>query len=187
MEYTTLGGTGSTVSRLGFGGAALGLTNYLERFDPADPDDRRGLFEAIDVALDVGINHFDTAAGYGNGESERVLGEALAGVAESGGLPIVLSTKVQPRTHADDVRGSLEGSLERLRRDRVDLLQIHGDSITTEQADRYLAPGGMVEQLLSSSARAWWARSASPARTTTTPCTALSAAGSSTRCRSATT
>ena len=148
MEYTTLGGTGAKVSRLGCGGAALGLTNYLERFDPTDPGDRRGLFEAIEAALDVGINHFDTAAGYGHGESERILGEALAGVTESRGVPIVLSTKVQPRTHADDVRASLEGSLERLRRDRVDLLQIHGDSITTEQADRFLGPGGMVEQML---------------------------------------
>jgi len=76
MQYSTLGGTGAKVSILGFGGAALGLTNYLERFSPDDPDDRRGLFEAIEAALDVGINHFDTAAAYGNGASERVLGEA---------------------------------------------------------------------------------------------------------------
>ncbi|MES2171189.1 MAG: aldo/keto reductase, partial [Actinomycetota bacterium] len=58
-----------------------------------------------------------------------------------------LSTKVHPRDFAGDVRASLEGSLERLQRDRVDLLQIHGDSITHVDADRFLAAGGMVEQL----------------------------------------
>lgn len=55
---------------------------------------------------------------------------------------------MHPDSHAADVRASLEGSLERLRRDRVDLLQIHGDSITTAEAERFLGAGGMVEQML---------------------------------------
>jgi aryl-alcohol dehydrogenase-like predicted oxidoreductase len=148
MEYTTLGRTGATVSRIGFGGAALGLTNYLETFDPHDAADRAKLFEGIDTALDGGINYFDTAAAYGKGESERVLGEGLKGVTHSAGVPIVLSTKVHPKQFADNVRASLEGSLERLQRDRVDLLQIHGDTITVADADRFLAPGGMAEQML---------------------------------------
>ncbi|MES2171188.1 MAG: aldo/keto reductase, partial [Actinomycetota bacterium] len=77
MEYTTFGSTGHVVSRLGFGGAALGLTDYLEKFDPLDPRDRAKSFEALDAALEGGVNYFDTAAAYGKGESERILGAGL--------------------------------------------------------------------------------------------------------------
>lgn len=148
MEYSQFGNTGATVSRLGFGGAALGLTNYIHTFDPHDPADRARLFEGIDAALQGGINYFDTAAAYGNGESEVVLGEALKGVTESDGVPLFVSTKVHPGQFASDVRASVEGSLERLQRDSVDLLQIHGDSITTADADQFLGAGGMAEQML---------------------------------------
>ncbi|MFD2082361.1 hypothetical protein SAMN05421678_109120 [Actinopolymorpha cephalotaxi] len=150
MEYTTLGGTGARVSRIGFGGATLGLTNYLGRFDPDDAGDRSAMFAAIEVALDGGINYYDTAPGYGGGASERVLGEALRGVDSSGGCPLFVATKVpfsMDSTDATHVRASLEASLERLGRDHVDLLQIHGDSFTTEQTDAILAPGGVIEQL----------------------------------------
>lgn len=144
MEYTTLGGTGAMVSRIGFGGATLGLTNYLGRFDPGDAGDRSAMFAAIEVALEGGINYYDTAPGYGAGASERVLGEALRGVESSGGCPLFVATKVP---FGVDVRTSLEASLERLGRPHVDLLQIHGDSFTTEQTDAILAPGGVAEQL----------------------------------------
>ena len=147
MEYTVLGRTGATVSRIGFGGATLGLTNYVEAFDPYDARDRARMFEAIEVALQGGINLYDTAPGYGAGASEEVLGEALRGVTESGGHPLFLSTKVGLGA-AHDVRASLEASLSRLQRPSLDLLQIHGDSYTTEQTDQILGPGGMAEQLL---------------------------------------
>lgn len=148
MEYARLGRTGATVSRIGFGGAAIGLGGYLEAYDPHDPTDRSAAIDAIHAALDGGINYFDTAAAYGKGESERILGEGLQGVASAGGHPLFVASKVHPRQFADDVRGSLSQSLERLRRDRIDLLQIHGDSITKEDADRWLEAGGMIEQLL---------------------------------------
>lgn len=148
MEYATLGRTGATVSRLGFGGAVLGLTNYLAPFDPSDHGDRRRMFEAIAAALDGGINYFDTAAAYGDGASERVLGAALEGVTDSAGVPLFISTKVHPGQYRNDVRACLEGSLTRLRREHIDLLQIHGDTISSSDADEFLGPGGMVEQLL---------------------------------------
>ena len=66
------------MSHLGFGGAVLGLKDYIYQFDPANAGDRAKLFEAIDTALSSGINLFDTAPGYGSGESKRILGEALA-------------------------------------------------------------------------------------------------------------
>jgi aryl-alcohol dehydrogenase-like predicted oxidoreductase len=147
MEYAVLGRTGATVSRIGFGGATLGLTNYVEAFDPYDAGDRARMFEAIEVALEGGINLYDTAPGYGAGASEEVLGEALRGVTSSGGHPLFLSTKVGLGP-GRDVRASLEASLSRLERPSLDLLQIHGDSYTTEQTDQILGPGGIVEQLL---------------------------------------
>ncbi|MEQ4208591.1 aldo/keto reductase [Actinopolymorpha sp. B9G3] len=148
MEYATFGGTGATVSRIGFGGATLGLTNYVEAFDPEDAGDRARMFEAIESALDGGINYYDTAPGYGNGASEQVLGEALQGVPTSGGQPLFVATKVGYGARGD-VRASLEASLTRLRRDSVDLLQLHGESWTTQQTDDILSPRGMAEQLLS--------------------------------------
>ncbi|MEQ7128414.1 aldo/keto reductase [Actinopolymorpha sp. B11F2] len=147
MEYATFGGTGATVSRIGFGGATLGLTNYVSAFDPKDAGDRARMFEAIEIALDGGINYYDTAPGYGNGVSEQVLGEALQGVTASGGHPLFVATKVGYGARGD-VRASLEASLTRLRRDSVDLLQLHGESWTTQQTDEILAPGGMAKQLL---------------------------------------
>lgn len=147
MEYSTLGRTGATVSRLGFGGAVLGLKDYIYRFDPADPGDRGGLFEAIEAALSSGINLFDTAPGYGSGESERILGEALAGVTTVGEHPLFVSTKVKWDA-AGGIRASVEQSLERLGRDRVDLVQLHGNSYSAEDTDQILGDGGAAEQLL---------------------------------------
>ncbi len=147
MEYTTFGRTGATVSRLGFGGATLGLTNYVEAFDPYDSKDRARMFAAIEVALDGGINCYDSAPGYGDGASESVLGEGLKGVPSSGGHPLFVSTKVGYGARAG-VRESVEGSLTRLGRDQLDLLQIHGDSYTTAQTDEILGAGGMAEAML---------------------------------------
>ncbi|MBO0812240.1 MAG: aldo/keto reductase, partial [Microlunatus sp.] len=74
MEYGTLGRTGATVSRLGFGGAVHGLTNYVGAYDPGDPADRARSIAAIEAALDGGVNYFDTAPGYGEGAGERIFG-----------------------------------------------------------------------------------------------------------------
>jgi uncharacterized protein len=148
MEYATLGGTGRTVSRLGFGGASLGLTDYLAKFDPADPAVHARSIAAIETALDQGVNYFDTAPSYGDGTSERVFGEALDGVTKVGDLPLVIATKIGPRTEPERVRATVIDSLQRLRRDRIDLVQIHGSSYTPADVDRLLGPGGMAERLM---------------------------------------
>jgi aryl-alcohol dehydrogenase-like predicted oxidoreductase len=132
--------TGLATSRLGFGGAAMGLTNYLGRYDAAASRDVS--LAAVRRAVERGITYFDTAPGYGKGLSEEIMGEALEGV--SG---VVLATKA-PVAAAADVRGSLEASLRRLRRSRVDLLQIHGNSFDGEPLAQLLAKGGMVDQLV---------------------------------------
>lgn len=148
MDYSTLGGTGAAVSRLGFGGAAIGLTDYVHTFDPTDPAVHARSVAAIEAALERGVNYFDTAPGYGSGLSERVFGEALHGVETAGGHPVFLATKLGPGTPPAEARAAVSQSLERLRRDRIDLVQLHGGSYSPADADQLLGPGGLVEKLV---------------------------------------
>jgi predicted aldo/keto reductase-like oxidoreductase len=129
------------VSRIGFGGATAGLKNYIRSYDPQDAAARDGVLAAIAKALELGITYFDTAPGYGGGASEQMFGEGLAGARD-----VFVATKVGLRDK-DDVRRSVEASLGRLGRDRLDLIQIHGTSYKPEVADSILAPGGMAEQM----------------------------------------
>lgn len=138
MEYSILGRTGASISRIGFGGAVAGLKNYLHAYDPADENAREEVRLAIRLAVDEGITYFDTAPGYGDGESEKLYGEALEG--KEG---IFIATKAGIG-NADHVRRSLEQSLVRLRRSEVDLLQIHGTSYTPENMDAIFGQGGML-------------------------------------------
>jgi uncharacterized protein len=143
MEYTILGKTGRRVSRLGFGGAPAGLRNYLHPFDPDKPEDTAPIVAAIRRAVDLGVTYFDTAAGYGEGRSERLFGEALAGLDAT---ELFLATKAGV-TDGPGVRHSLESSLENLKRDAIDLLQIHGGFYTEDQVDRILARDGMLAEM----------------------------------------
>ena len=108
-----------------FGGAALGEVTQ----DVAD--------RTIQQALDAGVDHFDTAADYG--ESELRYGAWMPEIRDR----IFLSTKTGDR-EGDAARRSIERSLERLRVDNVDLLQLHavGD---IEDLDRATGPGGVLE------------------------------------------
>ena len=131
--------TGAEVTRLGFGGAAIGLTNYLGHYDAAA--NRAASVATVRQAADAGVTYFDTAPGYGGGLSEEIFGEALEG--RDG---VTIATKVKAGADVD-VRASLEASLRRLRRERIDLLQIHGTSIDRETCRAILSPGGMLEQM----------------------------------------
>jgi len=143
MEYVEFGKTGVTVSRLGFGGAVAGLKNYLYSYDPDTAEAKQSIHEALETALELGITYFDTAPGYGGGRSETMFGEVLGGVDPK---KIFLATKCQAATY-DEVRKSAEESLKRLKREYVDLLQIHGNSYSDEQVKELLAPHGMVESM----------------------------------------
>jgi aryl-alcohol dehydrogenase-like predicted oxidoreductase len=143
MEYVQFGKTGATVSRLGFGGAALGVKNYVRPYDPADDESRKSAREALETAVELGVTYFDTAPVYGNGISETIFGDALGGL-EPG--KVFIATTCVP-TDYDGVMRSVEGSLKRLRRDYVDLLQIHGGTYTDERARNILAPHGMAEAM----------------------------------------
>ena len=79
--------TGAAITRLGYGGAAIGLTNYLGAYDAQA--ERAASVAAVRLAADSGVTYFDTAPGYGAGLSEEIFGEALEG------LPgLTLATKV---------------------------------------------------------------------------------------------
>ncbi|MGC9455054.1 MAG: aldo/keto reductase [Phycisphaerae bacterium] len=116
MQYRTLGKTDMQVSVICQGGwSIVGGFTWGEQ-------DRRDSIEALRAALDAGINFFDTAEGYGNGESEELIAEALADAAKD----VVLASKVsQGNLHPEKLRRHCEQSLRRLRRDTIDLYQIH--------------------------------------------------------------
>jgi hypothetical protein len=77
--------------------------------------------EALNRALDLGMNYIDTASAYGNGESERRVGNVM----KTRRKEVFLATKVADR-EADKAMRTIEQSLQRLETDRVDLLHIHG-------------------------------------------------------------
>lgn len=143
MQYTELGKTGRRVSRIGFGGAPAGLTNYLHAYDPRVGAEREDVIAAIRKAWELGINYFDTAPGYGDGQSESIFGEALQGIPSQ---ELFIATKV-PVWGGVDVRRSVEESLKRLGRDYLDLIQIHGTSYSPEEMEKVLQGGGIAEQM----------------------------------------
>jgi len=132
METRTLGRTGLTVSVLGFGCGAVG--GLMVRGNPADQE------RAVARAVELGINYFDTAAMYGNGESERNLGRVMKSLRPN----IRVGTKVRipagERSRiAAAVTWSMEASLQRLQLEQVDLFQLH-NHITAEGRDSDLTP-----------------------------------------------
>jgi L-galactose dehydrogenase/L-glyceraldehyde 3-phosphate reductase len=118
MRHRRFGRTGIRISELTLGGGAVG--GILIR----PPDEVR--LAALERLTAAGCNWIDTAADYGDGESERALGRLLPQIAAKPGL----STKVRvDPARMDDlegqIRASLEASLARLRTDRVELFQLH--------------------------------------------------------------
>jgi aryl-alcohol dehydrogenase-like predicted oxidoreductase len=125
MEYTRLGRTGLEISRL-----CLGCLNFGSEQEWM-MNDREASVELVDRAIDLGINFFDTANAYSRGESESILGEAIA---ERDREEVVIATKVYFPMGEGPNKGGLSrkhildqiaGSLDRLGTDYVDLLQIH--------------------------------------------------------------
>lgn len=135
MRYRPLGNTGLNVSEIGFGcGNVGGLMIRGEHGDQV---------EAVARAMELGINYFDTASSYGNGQSETNLGRVLKELSAD----VYVGTKFRVTTHeAGQIRGdviaSVENSLTRMQREQVDLIQMHnhvasvaeGGSVTPEEA-----------------------------------------------------
>jgi aryl-alcohol dehydrogenase-like predicted oxidoreductase len=128
LRTTELGSTGMEITRVGFGAWAIGGGGWEFGWGPQEDDES---VAAIERALDHGVNWIDTAAAYGFGRSERVVGRALAGVSDR---PYVFTKcsllegpgrRVEHSLKRDSVLLEAETSLERLGVDAIDLYQIH--------------------------------------------------------------
>ncbi len=137
MKHGTLGRTGLRVSEVGFGAAPLGIPDYLEAWDPGSEEARASGVRALHRALERGINYWDTAAGYGEGLSEEVVGAALKGRRDE----VVLATKVGGDLSVENVIGGAEASLRRLGTDRIDVFQFHGGHWKDGEDTAILGPG----------------------------------------------
>src|ERR1700761_1056589 len=116
MQMRVFGRTGMLVSVLGFGCGAVG--GLMVRGDPADQE------RTVARAIAAGVNYFDTAVQYGNGESEKNLGRILQNLKQAN---VAVGTKVRlpPGEYgriADEVTKSLDASLARLRLGRGHIL-----------------------------------------------------------------
>ncbi len=122
------GSTGMEITRVGFGAWAVGGGGFEWSWGAQEDEDS---VAAIRRALELGVNWIDTAAQYGFGHSEEVVGRAIAGLDER---PYIFTKGGQPEgprgatlhdLTRDGLRRELEGSLTRLGLDAVDLYQIH--------------------------------------------------------------
>jgi len=127
MRTRTFGRTGWKVSEVGYGAWGIGAA-WWGKTDDAESQ------ASLRAAWDAGVNFFDTAYVYGDGHSERIIAEALAG------KPALVATKIPPKNQewppkpstpvsaafpADWIRSCTERSLRNLRRDTIDLTQFH--------------------------------------------------------------
>jgi aryl-alcohol dehydrogenase-like predicted oxidoreductase len=142
MDMRVFGRTGMHLSVLGFGCGAVG--GLMVRGDPLDQG------RTVASAIAAGVNYFDTAVLYGNGESEKNLGRVLRDLKATN---VVVGTKVRLPSEqfghiADAVATSLEGSLARLSRDCVDIFHLHnaitdtggGDALSVRQVLEDVVP-----------------------------------------------
>jgi L-galactose dehydrogenase len=137
VEYRTLGRTGVRVSLLGLGSGGASKLGQAYQV-PVE-----AITRLVRRALDAGVNLIDTAPSYG--DSEALLGEALAGVPRD---RYVLSTKFQPQQRdgtlrePHELRASLEASLRALRTSTIDVFYLHGigPQIYAPVVERFLPP-----------------------------------------------
>ena len=128
METRQFGNSDFKITPVGIGAWAMGGGNWEWSWGPQDDNDS---IAAIHAGLDAGMNWIDTAAAYGLGHSEEVVGKALKGLTPK---PLVFTKcekiwddkrKISNSLKADSIRRECEASLRRLNTDVLDLYQIH--------------------------------------------------------------
>src|SRR5580658_1856906 len=152
MEYATLGNTGLLVSKLCFGTMTFGDGRGF--FKAIGAVGQAGADELVKTSIAGGINFFDTADVYTEGESEKILGQSLKNL----NIPrhqVVIATKVYGRVGPgrNDVGASrghimdaIDASLRRLQTDYIDLYQIHGNDAVTPVEETLRALDTLVQQ-----------------------------------------
>jgi aryl-alcohol dehydrogenase-like predicted oxidoreductase len=152
MQYATLGNTGLLVSKLCLGtmtfGDGGGLFKAISSVGQAEAD------ALVKTSIDGGINFFDTADNYTEGESETILGRSLKNL-HIARKNVVIATKVYSRVGPgpNDIGASrghimdaVEASLRRLQTDHIDLYQIHGNDRVTPIEETLRALDTLVQQ-----------------------------------------
>lgn len=156
-----LGRSNLEVSALGMGCWAIGgpMAAGTQSLGYVGADDRESR-RAIRLAVERGVNLFDTADAYGAGHSERLLGEVLPEypdvlVATKFGNTIDEQTRQLTGVDVTPtyVRDALQASLSRLRRDQIDLYQLHTPDVTADQAEDLVA---VLEELVTAGQLRWW-------------------------------
>ena len=149
LKTALLGRTGMQITRVGFGAWAIGGGGWEFGWGPQDDEQS---VAAIHRALDQGVNWIDTAAAYGFGRSEEIVGAALEGMTErpyvftkcslleGPGRTVVHSLK------RDSVLREAEASLKRLRIDAIDLYQIHWPNPEPDIDEGWAALAELKEQ-----------------------------------------
>ena len=151
MEIRRLGRSGLRVSPLGLGTARMAGLGWRQEATPAvSLASRRDAVRQIEAAVDLGVTLFDTADNYGEGESERILGEALRGRA---GVIVVTKFGEDPMPDRDDpwaldaegVGRKCEASLRRLGVECIDVYLLHRRDYPIERASEMV---GILEDLV---------------------------------------
>src|SRR5579862_4722601 len=152
MHYKTLGNTGLQVSTLCFGTMTFGDGRGF--FKAIGAVGQEGADELVKACIEGGINFFDTADVYTEGESEKTLGQSLKNL-NIARKDVVIATKVYGRMGPgrNDVGASrghimdgVEASLSRLQTDHIDLYQIHGNDAVTPIEETLAALDTLVQQ-----------------------------------------
>ena len=152
MKYATLGNTGLLVSKLCFGTMTFGDGKGM--FKAIGAVGQVGADELVKTSIESGINFFDTADVYAQGESEKILGQSLKNL-DIARHQVVIATKVYGRVGPgrNDVGASrghimdgVEASLRRLQTDHIDLYQIHGNDSVTPVEETLRALDTLVQQ-----------------------------------------
>ncbi len=151
MQYKTLGDTGLLVSRICFGCMTFHGSGFWSNVGQVD---QAGADALVKGSINAGVNFFDTADVYSEGESEKFLGQSLKnlGIARK---DVVIATKVFGRTgpsHNDvgasrgHIMDAVEASLKRLGTDHIDLYQLHGSDAITPIEESLRALDTLVQQ-----------------------------------------
>lgn len=148
MNYRKLGNTGLVISEIGFG--AWGIGGVIKDARAYGPTDDNVSLLALRKAFDVGITFYDTAALYGYGHSEELIGVALKDIRKR----VIISSKVgyvnfkgEQNFSPQHIRNSLESSLRRLKTDYIDIYQLHDPPIELlKQDDSIVTTLGLLQQ-----------------------------------------
>ncbi len=151
LETVQLGATGMEITRIGFGAWAIGGGGWEFGWGPQEDE---ASVRAIQHALEPGVNWIDTAAAYGFGHSETVVGRALQGL-PAGSRPYVFTKcsllegpgrTVLHNLKRDSVLAEAEASLRRLQVDAIDLYQIHWPNPEADIEEGWSALAELKEQ-----------------------------------------